>query len=216
MTAVALKDENMTQENDSLKLWKALHAAFDYFNKELFENRLDSKRVILNCSRKTNALGFCRYVGWSDGQHDKAEISLNPDYMSGRSIRDIYSTLVHEMCHLEQLLFGKVPKRGYHNKQWAKMMLKVGLKPYNIKEPKKMTGMRCSHTIIPDDVFDQAMKKLPKNCELPYLGLPVVRKKAVQGYVKFVCPHDDCNTVARAKSDAPLMCAIHRVALVVE
>lgn len=197
-------------DSGSMKMWRALHGAFDFFNERLFHGKLDRNMVILNCSRQNRALGFFRppAIGWKDEEgNEKVEISLNPDYMGGRSIDDTYSTLVHEMCHMEQETCpgGKPGKRGYHNKQWSEMMLAVGLKPYNISNPSKMTGPRCSHEIIPAGSFDQAMKIMPEELKIPFTGLKVDKgQKAKVGYKKWTC--SSCGQVARAKDNAELVC----------
>ena len=40
-----------------------------------------------------------------------------------------YRTLVHEMVHLEQQHFGEPSRNGYHNRQWAEWMQRIGLHP---------------------------------------------------------------------------------------
>ena len=45
------------------------------------------------------------------------ELALNPDTFTERSDESILSTLVHEMCHAWEHTHGKVPRRGYHDKQ---------------------------------------------------------------------------------------------------
>lgn len=192
-------------KSESLKMWTALHNAFDYFNQELFEGRLNANDVILNCSRKNRTLGFFAppSIGWKSGEGNRAEISLNPDYMGGRTLDEIYSTFVHEMTHFEQEVFGRPGRRGYHNMEWARMMKKVGLQPFNIKDPKKETGMCCSHRIIEDGVFQEAMNNLPDNCKFPIRGVKR-RKQSQGGYVKWECP--ECGAIARATKNAQLTC----------
>lgn len=194
-------------DSDSLKLWKALHGAFDHLNDDLFEGELDRNRVILNCSRKSaRTLGFYRPMGWRGGdqEQEKAEISLNPDSMHGRSIDEIYSTLAHEMAHFWQDCFGEPGKRGYHNKGWADKMELIGLMPFDIKDAKKKTGMRCSHNIIPGGVFDQSMEKMPKEYKLALTGISPPRGKAKTGYPKWSCPQ--CGQACRAKETADISC----------
>lgn len=57
------------------------------------------------------------------------EIAMNPVYFSIRTIKATLSTLVHEMVHQWQFHFGKAGRRGYHNKEWAALMERVGLMP---------------------------------------------------------------------------------------
>lgn len=207
---IILEDEKIqNKDSDSMKMWKALHQAFDFFNEHLFDGKLDRNKVILNCSRSNRALGFFMPSGWGSSKTDipsKAEISLNPDHMGERGIDRIYSTLVHEMCHFWQDCFGNPPKtKAYHNREWAEKMLEVGLKPFSTSNSSKMTGVNCSHTIIKDGHFDAVMKLMSEELRLPFMGLPVSRNKEKTGYCKFVCPQ--CGQIARAKPSAALSCA---------
>jgi predicted SprT family Zn-dependent metalloprotease len=58
-------------------------------------------------------------------------------------VRDLLSTLVHEMAHQEQEEQGKPSRSGYHNKEWGTFMQQVGLQPSNTgKTGGKVTGQR--------------------------------------------------------------------------
>lgn len=199
------------EDSNSMKMWKALHNAFDFLNEELFDNKLDRNMIILNCSRRTRVLGFYRYkeFGWvpseEDGGEPKAEISLNPDFMGGEKIEKIYSTLAHEMAHFWQDCFGTPGKRGYHNKEWAEEMDRIGLPPFNVSDLSKKTGMRCSHSIDPEGLFALVMGRMPEEFKLPFMGLRPPVGKAKTGYQKWSCPN--CNQVSRAKDTSQLACS---------
>lgn len=208
---IPVKEKPESLDMESMKMWKALHGAFDFFNDFLFNGRLDRNRVVLNCSRRNRTLGFyCPpEIGWVEKKENgeiskKAEISVNPEHMHNRTLKEIMSTFVHEMCHFEQDLFGKPGKRGYHNKEWAAMMEAVGLESFDINNPSKRTGMRCSHRVIPDGPFEQAMKLLPEEFKLPFLGLEIPKGRAKTGYQKWRCP--ECGQLCRAKETAELAC----------
>jgi hypothetical protein len=67
------------------------------------------------------------------------------------------ATLVHEMVHLEQDHFGTPSRSGYHNKEWAAWMDRVGLTPSNTGAPGgKRTGQQVTHYIVPDGPFAHA------------------------------------------------------------
>ena len=134
------------------EIYSALNTAYDHFNAELFADRLPACVIVMH--RKKGAYGYFWSEQWSDGTESADEIALNPDLMRSRPIAETLSTLVHEMCHLEQAHFGKPSRNGYHNKQWADMMDAVGLAPHNVKEPSKRTGQSCSHKITEGGAFD--------------------------------------------------------------
>nr|DAJ12277.1 MAG TPA: SprT-like family [Bacteriophage sp.] len=119
--------------------YQALQGAFDYFNEKLFKDSLP--QVMLTLNRERNTFGYYCPSVWTKAQEAEdettwGEIALNPDYIfhSGRTERDVYSTLVHEMCHLWQEYDGSAPRRCYHNKDFAEKMERVGLITSNTGE----------------------------------------------------------------------------------
>lgn len=88
------------------------------------------------------------------GEGKAHEIALNPDTFEDRTDAEILSTLAHEMAHLWQAVFGKPSRNGYHNAEWAARMKAIGLVPYNVNQPDKETGQKCSHTIKPGGAFE--------------------------------------------------------------
>lgn len=135
-----------------------LQEAFDFFNAELFENRLPPLMFTLRGSAHQVGYSLNEAFITKDNQvYD--EIAINPKFTAREDI-EILSTIVHEMTHHEQDHFGKPSKGGYHNKEWVGLMLRVGLKPYNTKDKSKQTGTTISHTIVADGPFEVAAKKL--------------------------------------------------------
>jgi predicted SprT family Zn-dependent metalloprotease len=191
--------------------FKAYQAMFDYFNKALFEGKLPA--CLLNLSRANKSLGFFAPNRWKDANvaedadvSTMHEISLNPDHMS-RGHKDGAGTLVHEMCHLERQITGKKPALPYHDKQWAEMMLKVGLTPYSIDKPGKMVGNKVTHNIDAGGRFEKAFDAMPKEFLLPFshVSLPDKNKASkTASKTKYTCP--ECETNAWAKPETNLMC----------
>ncbi len=89
------------------------------------------------------------------------EIAMNPVYFSIRTIKATLSTLVHEMVHQWQFHFGKAGRRGYHNKEWAALMERVGLMPSDTGQPGgRKVGQSMTHYIITGGAFDRACDEL--------------------------------------------------------
>jgi hypothetical protein len=200
--------------NPTKTLWTALAKAFDHFNEHLFGSELDPSKVMLNASRRSHAAGFYWPGTWTakEGVNTGTsldEISINPDYMSHTTDKDILSTLVHEMAHMWQQHFGKPSKKGYHNKEWANKMEEVGLMPSATGMPGgKKTGPRMTHYIIEGGVFEQAYNNMPEDLKkLPFLGQNVNGPKKKVGYHKFVCTQDGCRQVVRGKESVKIACA---------
>ena len=113
------------------------------------------------------------------------------------------------MAHVWQQTHGQVPRRSYHDRQWAAKMKEIGLQPSNTGEPGgKETGQSVSHYILPGGAYAKAYAKLAASgFELSWQSRPdhgEERKKKRASKTKFTCP--ECNQNAWAKPDALLLC----------
>lgn len=182
----------------------AYQAAFDHFNRELFDGALDG--VVLNFSRHAKALGFFAPERWGtrgaiEGRIDDgrrtSEISLNPTYLATRPLVETYSTLVHEMVHALEHQEGRPARRGYHAKTWADNMEARGLMPSNTGAPGgARTGDRMTHWIIPGGRYEQAFATLPEAAKLPMTCVDTAESKAkkkARNKIKYTCPECQCN-----------------------
>jgi hypothetical protein len=110
--------------------------AYDFFNRELFDGKLPP--CFVSFQRKGSRVrGYFApdRLGTADGRRTH-EIALNPRHFKSRTSMEVMSTLVHEMVHLWQHLFGRKRSRtGYHNKEFAGEMLRLGLHPSHTGEP---------------------------------------------------------------------------------
>src|SRR5215813_1137035 len=128
--------------------YEELSAAFEHFNIELFDSRLPACLTTLQRRRSTYGYFAAGRFKRASGSEPIDEIALNPMKWRLLPIEDSLSTLVHEMCHLQQFHFGKPSRRGYHNKEWGRMMEAVGLIPSTTGKPDgRKTGQSVSHYI---------------------------------------------------------------------
>jgi hypothetical protein len=199
----------MTKIKATSDTYKALESAYNHFNKKLFSNELPN--CMLTLSRKRGAAGYFWGNTWSDetdAENKIDEISLNPDLLQSRDLVDTLSTLVHEMCHLEQHHFGKTSRGGYHNKQWAEMMAKVGLIASDTgQEGGKQTGPRMTHYIEDGGVYHTCADALIESgFTIPWLGVDMSTKAKpkTNSKTKYTCP--TCELNAWAKPEANLTC----------
>ena len=150
----------------------ALNGAYKYFNRVLLKNTLPG--CILNFSRKRNTHGFLAPERWrrvGEKEFTVHEISLTPTTLYREPIK-ILSTLVHEMVHLWQWEFGQPSRNGYHNREWARKMIEVGLIPSDTGKPDgKQTGQSMTHYIETDGRYEKAFQKMPKKYTLPFTSL---------------------------------------------
>ena len=154
--------------------FEAFEDAYEYFNERLFEKQLPP--VILNLSRKSKAMGFVAPFRWRKAEDEAGkgsihELSLNPEILS-MSLVDVYSTLVHEQCHIWQYTHGKPSRNGYHNKEWASQMLWVGLIPsHNGQIGGRMTGQNMNDYPQKDGAFLKALEEMPDEYKLPFTSV---------------------------------------------
>ncbi|MDD7805443.1 MAG: SprT-like domain-containing protein [Endozoicomonas sp. (ex Botrylloides leachii)] len=140
--------------------YSELQLAYDFFNKNLFENSLPECLITLQREKQTH--GYYSPKRFINKEHHQTdEIAMNPSYFSIRSIEDTLSTLVHEMVHLWQEHYGQSGRGRYHNKEWANKMIDLGLMPSSTgAEGGKKTGDSVSHYIVNGGAFDHSYKKL--------------------------------------------------------
>jgi predicted SprT family Zn-dependent metalloprotease len=142
-------------------IYHRLVQAYDWFNQHLFEDRLPP--VVLTLRGKQAHYGYF-LQGEFQATEDLLpldEIALNATHFD-RTALEVLSTLAHEMTHLEQLHFGRPSAGGYHNKAWVVLMERIGLRPYNVKDPDKVqqTGTTIHHDIVAGGRFEQAANEL--------------------------------------------------------
>lgn len=198
-----------------METYDVLREAFNFFNAELFNNKLSESLILLH--RHRNAYGyFCADRMAQNGSKDTIhEIALNPQHIRERKARDTFSTLAHEMVHQLQQEHGTPPKNAYHNKQWAAMMHKIGLHPSDTGQPGGAeTGRYVSHYIVTDGNFDKAFADFANTRNLSLFGdLPTAKKqKGKTSKFKFQCP--DCEQNAWGKACANLICGDCEVKMV--
>ena len=200
----------LMNENPTREAYKELERAYAFFNGKLFANRLPL--CIITMHRHKGAYGYFWARTWADaeGKTITDEIALNPDHFRRLGSQEVLSTLVHEMCHLEQHHFGDPSRAGYHNKEWARMMEAVGLIPSSTGKPGgKKTGQHMSHYIAEAGPFDRACRSLlAKGGALSWHALTGrnenLRRKKQASKTKYTCAA--CGLNAWAKPGAALIC----------
>ena len=198
-----------TARTVTIDAYTALEAAYDWFNTELFARALPS--CLITLQRKARSRGYFandRFEHRREGSTTD-EIALNPDTFRGRSDKEILSTLVHEMVHCWQRHFGTVGRAGYHNKEWAEAMVRIGLMPSETGEAGgKTTGQSVTHYIMAGEAFDRAAEALlATGFQLRWQSYACdaeAAQRKAKSKTKFTCP--GCGQNAWAKPDASLMC----------
>jgi SprT-like family len=180
----------------------AYEAMAAYFNRALFENALPP--VVLGFARRRRMRGHFAPERWGKGRERAHEISLNPDDMA-RGPRAVASTLVHEMVHLWQCEHGSPGRRGYHNAQWARKMIAVGLVPSSTGKPGgKQTGESVSHYVKAGGAFALAWEAMPKKNLIPWRGRYGYGK--TRSKIPYRCPNPNCPTTVWGKPGLRVAC----------
>lgn len=168
------KKQPPTLPTPTAEQFLSLNEAYQYFNRILFHGKLPG--CILNFSRKAGTHGFMAPERWrrvGEKTYSTHEISLTPTTLYRPPI-EVFSTLVHEQCHLWQWEFGNPSRNGYHNKEWALKMIEIGLMPVPAdgKPPHdRITGQAMTHTIIPGGMYERAFGVMPEEYLLPFTSL---------------------------------------------
>ena len=197
--------------------YAAFQEAFSFYNESLFDASLPDCLIVM--TRKPRSHGYlapCRWARQDNGEvlH---ELGLNPVDFAVRSTEEVLSTLVHEMCHAWQQSYGeKVPRKGYHNKEWAAQMESVGLIPSDTGLPGgKQTGQSMTHFIDESGEFlRQTAVILDVGWTIPHIDIPEEKEKRKNNRPKYTCPQ--CSIQAWAKSGLLLGCVNCRLSLAEE
>lgn len=197
--------------------YSELRTAYDFFNRELFSGTLPPSLITLQ-RKGHRTFGYFAPKRFANAAGKTAdEIALNPRHFKHRTFLEVTSTLVHEMVHLWQHHFGRPSRSGYHNREWAGEMLRLGLRPSHTGRPGgRMTGQQMTHYIIPDGGFERAAKQLQATpfyiswfdsngaVLIPKAGDDVLIFGPSSRRAKFTCP--GCGANAWGKPSLNLLC----------
>jgi hypothetical protein len=145
-TSVAEGQHPQSAASPTAETYAGLQAAYDFFNARLFAGALPGCLITLQrkAHRTYGYYAADRYVAEAGQTTD--EIALNPRHFRQNAALQICGTLVHEMTHQWQQHRGRPSRAGYHNKEWAGEMLRIGLRPSHTGKPGgRMLGQRMSH-----------------------------------------------------------------------
>ena len=153
--------------NQTTEQYQYIYKLYNFYNSELFSGELPE--VMITFARNNGASGMFFPNKWKDKKYNPIhEISINPDAISNRNDIDFHQVIVHEMAHLWQFVFGKPSRNGYHNKQWAKKMIEIGLMPTATgSKGGSIIGQNMYDYWLEDGKFVLAFKKLQENNYLP-------------------------------------------------
>jgi hypothetical protein len=144
-------------------IYASLETAFNFLNDRLFEpfgHRLPP--CLITLPRRGRLLGYFTHEQYitRDGREFADEIGLDSRQFHTTPIKDVLSTLVHEMVHCEQQRFGK-PSVRHHNREFSKWMGRVGLITSDTGAPGgRSIGRNMSEYTEPGGLFDRTCDEL--------------------------------------------------------
>ncbi|ENU23525.1 hypothetical protein F993_01678 [Acinetobacter proteolyticus] len=203
----------MCNTKSTNQIYNDLKIAFDIFNKEMFSNELPE--VLFTLTRKKNTLGYFWADRFSLNEESKHEIALNPRYFIENTPQDTAFTLLHEMVHLWQQIFGKPSRNGYHNREWAEKMKIVGLQPISCDGKGSETGQKMSHEPIKDgkafEVFNLIMEAGYKReiIEKPFI-------KTVRNTTRYKYKCSQCDQKVYGGKSSNILCGRCNIELIRE
>lgn len=144
----------------TIESYSEIQYAYDYFNRELFDGKLPS--CLITYQRQKRIMGYVSFRRWvNECKEYVDELAINPEYFANYPTIEICQTLCHEMVHIWQAHYGQPGRRGYHNKEWAKQMSRIGLIPSDTGKPGgNETGEQVSDYILTNGRFMKACQLL--------------------------------------------------------
>ena len=202
--------------NPTHEVYRTFQDAYDFFNKRLFGDSLPV--CLITFQRQKRIMSYVSLERWiyrEDGKYIH-ELAINPEYFANYPLIEILQNLCHEMVHVWQATFGTPGRRGYHNLEWARIMIEVGLMPSTTGRPGgEIIGETVSDYIIDNGPFDKAFQELASTgLQLKWLDrYPVIKTQHVlsespndameRSPVPLTLRHIDAVATATAPLDLP-------------
>jgi hypothetical protein len=182
--------------NAALALHSEVQRAFEWWNKKRFGGKLKPCVIVFYPNTpRGQRLGHYLAESWIKGKHKMPELVLYADLCLELGPKEILLTVVHEMIHHWQALFGKPAKRS-HNREWHEKAQALGLKT---KGPKGATE--------PGELFLADMKAFKFKGKILFRN--VARGSKGTGKMrKWTCPGECNGSVRSGKAEVYLVCGV--------
>lgn len=165
--------------NPTDESYQPFQKAYDFFNERLFEGKLPS--CLITFQRQKRIMGYVSLERWVNKRKEYThELAINPEYFANFPLMEICQTLCHEMVHIWQAHAGTPGRQNYHNMEWARKMIAIGLMPSSTGEPGgDMTGQSMMDYILEDGLFKLAFDELAASgFQLTWIDrYPVIRQE---------------------------------------
>ena len=178
---------------------------YDYMNEKLFNGELKKPMITISPDPKNKAFGWITSEKlWKENEKDGGmyELNLSAQFLN-RSLSEIASTLIHEMCHQwskENHLKDTARSGSFHNKLFKKVAEEHGL------NTEFVNGRGWATTTLNESAEQLLARYVASNPErLVYRGIPMKPKRVRDVSMrKYVCP--DCGISVRATKVVNVVC----------
>lgn len=180
-----------------------LEVLFSKFNKQFYNNELQTPVITVSPDITSGAYGWCTsWKAWKeDEEHDGYyEINLCSEHLN-RPFEETCSTLLHEMVHLWNLQTGvQDTSRGgtYHNKKFKVVAEERGL----IIDQHPKYGWTI--TSLNGQAAEFIKNMDGKGFKLYRSKLPKIKSSSSSSSRKYVCP--GCGMIIRATKEVNVIC----------
>lgn len=183
-----------------------LDEVFDLMNQYFFNKTLPKPQITIVRAKGARGYFLANSFVMKSNNNGVHEIALNPELFN-KTEAEILSTLLHEMCHLWQKVYGKkIGKNNYHNKEFSQKMKEVGLQTYDIYT-KKETGTHVTHYIVENSEYSSFLEKYIKENIILLRAEPINEIKKDSKHttkIKYEC--EICKSKVWGKSGLKLSC----------
>lgn len=182
-----------------------LSKMYDFFNEKLFGGELIKPVITISPDEKNKAYGWITHDKlWKENEKDEGmyEINLSAQFLN-RSISEIASTLIHEMCHQWAMVnnFKDTARSGsFHNKLFKKIAEEHGL---NVE----LNGGRgWAVTTLKESTYRLLECFVEQNSVIPVYRVIPIKPKRVRNLSvrKYICPN--CEASVRALKAVNVLC----------
>ncbi|NIR13951.1 MAG: hypothetical protein GWN77_01095 [Gammaproteobacteria bacterium] len=157
------------EDQPTVEQSQAFQEIYTHFDIELFEGTLSEAMLVM--SRNKNIVGgYFSPNNWKNEDGTSIhEVGLNANVVAEGDLVKTYIILLHEMVHHWQHDRGTPSRTGYHNNEWGRMCVAIGLQPIchdSGKPEKKLTGQKMDTELIPGGLAESVIANMP--FELPW------------------------------------------------
>lgn len=162
----------MEETKTSIELYTKIQVVIDEIDQRFFSGKGKQKIPELVFSINNLCRSCVTAFVAPDALYDKSNnkryqyVGINPRHLN-REVGEILATICHELCHVYEHAYIHIPRGGYHDKEWDKLMRECGLEPKYLNKSKTAV----TTVIAEDGIFTEYIKDFIKNHGEDYFNI---------------------------------------------